>query len=229
LADAPAIKAVLVDLDGTMLDTAPDLEAAANATLASLDLAPLAHNAAREFIGKGVSVFVRRFLEASLGKEPEPRLLVRAQTRFSKFYERFNGSASRPFPGVLEGLTALRAQRLAVACVTNKLMRFALPLITRSGLEPYIQAIVTSDTAGARKPEAAIMLHACALLGVSPASAWVIGDSDNDGDSARAAGCRFLLVPYGYREGRPVEAIACDAVVANLLEAAEYLKSISAG
>ncbi len=220
------VRAVLIDLDGTMIDTAPDLEAAANASLASLGLAPLAPDAAREFIGKGISVFVRRCLEASLGKEPDPRLLVRAQTRFSKFYERFNGAASRPFPGVLEGLTALRAQRLAVACVTNKLMRFTLPLITKSGLEPYIQAIVTSDTAGARKPGPAIMLHACALLGVSPSAACVIGDSDNDGEAARAAGCRFLLVPYGYREGRPVSDIACDAVVGNLLEAAEFLKTI---
>jgi phosphoglycolate phosphatase len=179
----------------------------------------------RDFIGKGTSFLVRRCLETSLGREPEPRLLMRAQTRFTRHYERLNGVAAQPFPGVVEGLAALRAQGLGVACITNKLMRFTVPLLARTGLERYIHAIATSDTAGARKPDPAMLFHACRLLGVEAAQACVIGDSDNDGDAARAAGCRFLLVPYGYREGRALEEMACDAVVNSLVEAAALLKT----
>ena len=96
-AAAVPVRAVLVDLDGTLLDTAPDLAAAANATLESLGLAPVDPAAVRDFIGKGVSFLVRRCLETSLGRAPEPRLMMRAQTRFSKNYEQVSGAASRPF------------------------------------------------------------------------------------------------------------------------------------
>lgn len=217
------VRAVLVDLDGTLLDTAPDLAAAANATLEGLGLAPVDPAAVRDFIGKGVSFLVRRSLETSLGRAPEPRLMMRAQARFTKHYERLSGAASQPFPGVAEGLEAMRAQGLAIACITNKLMRFTVPLLAKAGIARHIQAISTSDTAGARKPDPAMVLHACKLLGVQPAQACVIGDSDNDGEAARAAGCRFVLVSYGYREGRRLDEMQCDARVDSRVEAAALL------
>ncbi|MGQ0510974.1 MAG: phosphoglycolate phosphatase [Betaproteobacteria bacterium] len=220
------VRAVLVDLDGTLLDTAPDLAAAANAMLESLGMAHVDPAVARDFIGKGVAFLVRRCLETSLGGPPEPRLMMRAQTRFSKHYERLSGTASQPFPGVIEGLEAMRAQGLAIACITNKLMRFTVPLLAKAGIARHIQAISTSDTAGARKPDPAMILHACKLLGVQPAQACVIGDSDNDGDAARAAGCRFVLVSYGYREGRELRDLQCDARVDSLAEAAALLGTI---
>lgn len=179
----------------------------------------------RDYVGKGVAALVRRSLESSLGKLPDDRLLVRAQVKFSKHYETYNGAASQAFPGVVEGLAAMRAQGLQLAVVTNKLMRFAQPLLDKKGLSRYLQAVVTSDTAGARKPDPAMITHACRLLGVPAAEACVIGDSDNDGDAARAAGCRFILVSYGYREGRALEEMACDAVVGSLVEAAALLKA----
>jgi len=179
----------------------------------------------RDFIGKGVSFLVCRCLEASLGREPEPRLMMRAQSRFAKHYERLSGGASQPFPGVVEGLETMRAQGLAIACVTNKLMRFTVPLLEKAGIARHIQAISTSDSAGARKPDPAMILQACKLLGVRPANACMIGDSDNDGDAARAAGCRFLLVSYGYREGRTLEAMQCDARVDSLIEAVGLLNA----
>ncbi|MDA0274802.1 MAG: phosphoglycolate phosphatase [Proteobacteria bacterium] len=221
-----AIRAALVDLDGTLLDTAADLAAAANATLEGLGLAPVAPVAVRDFIGKGVSFLVRRCLETSLGRAPEPRLMMRAEARFRKHYERLSGAASQPFPGATEGLEAMRAQGLAIACITNKLMRFTVPLLAKAGIARHIQVISTSDTAGARKPDPAMVLHACKLLGVQPAQACVIGDSDNDGEAARAAGCRFVLVSYGYREGRALGELQCDARVDSLVEAAALLGTI---
>ncbi len=182
----------------------------------------------RDYIGKGVSFLVRRCLERSLGRAPEPRLMMRAQARFSRHYERLSGAASRPFPGVVEGLEAMRAQGLAIACITNKLMRFTVPLLAKAGIARHIQAIATSDTAGARKPDPAMVLHACRLLGVQSAQACVIGDSDNDGEAARAAGCRFVLVSYGYREGRALAEMRCDARVDSLVEAAALLRASGA-
>ena len=219
------IGAVLIDLDGTLLDTAPDLAAAANATLRDLQLAALDPAAIREFVGKGIVVLMQRSLQAALGRAPDDALAEEARQLFTAHYERVNGSASSLFPGVVEGLGRMREQGLRLACVTNKVERFTLPLLAKAGLDRSFDAIVTSDNAGARKPDPAIVLHACRLLAVPPAGACMIGDSDNDGEAARAAGCRFLLVPYGYREGRALGEIACDAVVADLLEAAERLKA----
>jgi phosphoglycolate phosphatase len=217
------IRAALIDLDGTLLDTAPDLAAAANAALGEFGLAPVDPALIRNFVGKGIAVLVRRCLESTLGRMPDPALFERVQARFDVHYERLNGTASRPFPGVVEGLVAMRAQGLRLACVTNKHSRFTGPLLAKAGLGRFFDVVVTSDTAGASKPDPAIFLHACELLGVSPAQACVIGDSANDSQGAWAAGCRFLLVPYGYREGQVVGEIGCDGTVATLLEAASAL------
>jgi phosphoglycolate phosphatase len=219
------VRAALIDLDGTLLDTAPELAAAANATLGEFGFAPIEAALVRDFVGKGLAALVRRCLEASLGAPPDGRLQERVEERFAVYYEELNGTLAQPFPGVREGLAALRAQGLLLACVTNKVMRFTAPLLEATGLRGAFQAVVTSDTAGARKPDPEIFRYACWQLGVPPARACVIGDSANDSDGAQAAGCGFLLVPYGYREGRALEDIACDSVVATLVEAAQALRA----
>lgn len=222
------IRAVLLDLDGTLLDTAPDLAAAANATLADLKLAALPEALVRDFVGSGIAMLVRRSLTAALGCFPEAATLAMAQARFAEHYQRLNGAAARPFPGVVEGLEAMRAQGLRLACVTNKAVRFTAPLLAAAGLAPHFEVTVTSDMVGARKPDPAMFLHACRALGVPVAQACAIGDSANDADGARAAGCRFLLVPYGYREGRDLAQIPCDGVVETLLDALSAMQRFAA-
>lgn len=210
-----AARAALIDLDGTLLDTAPELAAAANAMLAELGLAPLPAATVSSFIGRGVQVLVSRCLDA-VGREPVGTELE----VFSRHYERLSGSAALAYPGVHEGLAAMREHGLALACVTNKPARFTLPLLAATGLAPYFAAVVTADAVGRRKPDPEPFLHACRLLEVRPGEAVVIGDSQNDAAAARAAGCRFLLVPYGYREGADARDIASDGIVASLHEAA---------
>ncbi|MGQ0654095.1 MAG: phosphoglycolate phosphatase [Betaproteobacteria bacterium] len=207
------VKAVLLDLDGTLLDTAPELAAAANGMLADLGLAPLPAERVRDFIGSGIPNLVER----CLGAIPSNKALA----RFAAHYERVNGTMSVPFPGVLEGLRALKPFRLA--CVTNKAAAFTLPLLERTGLAAYFDAVVTSDQVGKRKPHPAPYLHACTRLGVAPAEAVAIGDSANDAEAGRAAGCRVWLVSYGYTEGRDVRCIPCDRLIADLVEAAGFL------
>jgi phosphoglycolate phosphatase len=218
------IRAALLDLDGTLLDTAPDLAQAANRTLAELGLRELPESQVRDFIGQGVAVLVRRCLEASGGRTPDDALFESALARFAAHYERVNGSTSVPYPGVREGLAAMRAGGLRLACVTNKAARFAVPLLAARALDEYFDAVVTSDQAGSRKPSPGPFLVACERLGVSPDEAAAIGDSANDAQGARAAGCApVMLVPYGYREGRDIRSIECDGIVASLFQAADVL------
>ena len=218
------IRAALLDLDGTLLDTARDLAQAANRTLAELGLRDLPESQVRDFIGQGIALLVRRCLDAAVGRAPDDALFESALSLFAVHYERVNGSASIPYPGVHEGLAAMRAGGLRLACVTNKAARFAVPLLAARALEGYFDAIVTSDQAGSRKPSPGPFLVACERLGVSPHEAAAIGDSANDAQGARAAGCApVLLVPYGYREGRDIRAIECDGIVVSLFEAADVL------
>ena len=212
------IRAALVDLDGTLLDTAPDIAAAANATLAELGMRQLEAGQVRDFIGQGISALVRRCLESAGGGKPEEPLYESALACFARHYERLNGSASLPYPGAAEGLAAMKARGLRLACVTNKASRY-----TSSGFAGYFDQVVTSDRAGRRKPDPEPFLFACRALGVSPQEAAVIGDSANDAEGGRRAGCRVLLVPYGYREGQDVRSIECDGIVVSLLDAANLL------
>jgi phosphoglycolate phosphatase len=216
------IKAVLLDLDGTLLDTAPDLAAAANAMLAEQGLERLAAGVVRDFIGRGIPHLVERCLQAAGAPLPCARL-ESALRSFGAHYRRLNGSSSAPFPGVLDGLERMRAARLRLACVTNKAAAFTAPLLEKTGLAPFFDAVVSADQVGTRKPHPGPFLHACRALSVTPPEAAVIGDSANDAEAARAAGCRVLLVSYGYSEGRDVRTLDCDGVVATLGEAADLL------
>ena len=118
--------------------------------------------------------------------------------RFERHYEGANGCYSAPYPGVVEGLRAMRAQGLKLACVTNKPMRFAEPLLARFGLLALLDALVAGDSAAAKNPDPKPVLEACRRLGVQPAACVLIGDSAHDAHAARAAGAAFLAVPYGY-------------------------------
>jgi len=198
---AQSVKGVLVDLDRTLLDTAPDLAAAANAMLADLGCAALQVEKIGSFIGEGIAVLVRRVLDACFG-ENEARLhLVRALEHFERHYEVANGCHSAPYPGVVEGLRAMRWQGLKLACVTNKPMRFAEPLLARFDLLALLDTLVGGDSTGAKKPDPEPVLEACRRLGVPPGACVLIGDSAHDARAARLAGTSFLAVPYGYAGG----------------------------
>jgi phosphoglycolate phosphatase len=216
------IKAVLLDLDGTLLDTAPDLAAAANAMLADQGFSPLPIAAVRDAIGGGIPRLVERCLCAAGAVNPAARL-EQAVQNFRSHYARVNGVASRPFPGVRPALERMRAASLRLACVTNKASAFTAPLLEKTGLAAFFDAVVSPEQAGSRKPHPGPFLHACQALRVAPAETAVIGDSANDAQAARAAGCRVLLVAYGYSEGRDVRSLDSDGVVATLGEAVDRL------
>ena len=217
------MRAVLFDLDGTLLDTAPDLAAAANAMLAELGRSAVPLDAVVRAIGKGIPRLIERLLTGSPDAAADAAELAAARAIYERHYTLANGRAARPYPGVIEGLRAFGAMGLPRACVTNKSSVFTRSLLERTGLAACFELVVAGDTLARKKPDPAQLLHACERFAVAPAAALMIGDSMNDAQAARAAGCRIWCVPYGYNEGHPPESIDCDRLVASLAEAAGLL------
>lgn len=219
-----AIKLVLLDLDGTLLDTIPDLANAANGMRADLGLPPLPLALLATFVGKGMQVLVRRAMTGDASLEgPLPDGFEHALACFQRHYRELNGADTRVYPGVIAGLDAMHAQGLPLAVVTNKPQAYTPPLLARMGLDGYFPIVVCGDTCARKKPEAEPLLHACGLAGVAPAEALMIGDSINDTQAARAAGCAALAVSYGYNEGLDVQTLDVDGIVDTLLEAAGWI------
>jgi phosphoglycolate phosphatase len=217
------VKAIVIDLDGTLLDTAPDLADAAAAMLVELGQPPLPVDEIKTYIGNGVSRLVKRVLTRDMHAEPEPQYFERALAIFERHYGANVSRKSRPFPGVVEGLDAMRAAGFRLACITNKAARFTHPLLKDTGLFDYFELILSGDTLPEKKPSPLPLRHACQVFGCEPAALLLIGDSLNDAQAARAAGCPVFCVPYGYNRGRPVTELDIDAVVPTLADAAKLV------
>lgn len=223
------VRAVLFDLDGTLLDTVPDLHAAVCGMLADLGRPALPEEAVRRYVGRGIPNLVKRSLADSLAAadddSPAP---AEALASFRRHYARENGLRTQLFPGVREGLNAIRAKGLPMAVITNKTEAFTGPLLEMTGLAPYFPVVVSGDTLPKHKPDPMSLIWACGRLGVSPAEALFIGDSVNDFLAARAACCSVFLLPYGYNEGRDVQELACDAIVSSIESAAALIRGTTA-
>ena len=218
------IKAVMIDLDGTLVDSIPDLAAAANGMLREMGHRELDVDVIRTFVGKGIPNLVARSLTGSLEGTVSPDVLERAMPLYERWYTEVNGRHSAIYPGVVDGLEALAAARFPLACVTNKSGRFTQPLLEYLGLARYFTQVVAGDTLPQKKPDPAQLLFACRGFDVAPRDMLFIGDSVNDAQAARAAGCPVFCVPYGYNEGRDVRELDVDAIVDSLAEAAKLIE-----
>ena len=218
------VKAVMIDLDGTLLDTVQDLALAVNLMLIELGCPTLQEKRIANFVGKGVFHLVRRALTDVQGREPDEALIERAMPVFMNCYERTNGEHTKPYPGVIEGLDAFRATGFTLACVTNKIARFTLPLLQQQRLEHYFREVIAGDTLPKKKPDPLPLTHTAQKFGVEPRDLLLIGDSLNDVEAARAAGCPVFCVDYGYNEGLDVRTFDVDAIVSSLVEAYKLVK-----
>jgi phosphoglycolate phosphatase len=219
-----AVEAVVIDLDGTLLHTAPDLAEAANRMLAEMGLAPIAEDLIKTYIGNGVSRLIKRVLTRSMDGEPAAELFATAQPIYEKHYLEVVSLNSRPFPDVVEGLKSMKQAGYRLACITNKAAKFTIPLLKDTGLHDYFELILSGDSLPKRKPDPLPLLHACQQFGVTPDKMLLIGDSLNDTQAARAAGCHVFCVPYGYNRGSDVRDLDLDAVVSSLLVASTMIK-----
>jgi phosphoglycolate phosphatase len=218
---------VLIDLDGTLIDTAPDLAAAANRMRADFGLPALSVERIAAFVGKGAEVLVHRAMTDSFDGRIDDDAYAQARAAFFRHYEQTNGHESRVFDGVGCALAQLRVAGLKLACVTNKPKTFTMPLLERLGLRSWFEVIVAGDEVARPKPHPDLLLTACERLHLTPAQVVLIGDSINDALAAQAAGMPALLVETGYNEGESVAQLAAapgvDAILPALNDIARLL------
>jgi phosphoglycolate phosphatase len=214
------IRAVIFDLDGTLIDTASEIAVALGRTFAELKLSPLPKKAVENLIGRGVHSMVERALQQA----GEPSVDVDAAVaRFEEHYASTVGTEAELFPGVLEGLALLRDGGYKMSVVTNKPRYFTEKLLDRLAVKDLFAGLVAGDDGIRRKPHGDMLAAACSAMGSSAAASLMIGDSDNDVLAARNAGCPVWCVPYGYNEGRGPGTLACDRMVATVEAAARLL------
>lgn len=210
---AGPLEAAIVDLDGTLVDTLADFAAALNIMLRDLGLAPVATGVVAGFIGKGSEHLIGATL-AHVGAPAD--LYPRAWDHYQAAYRGLNGRWAKVYPGAEEGLRALRASGLRLACLTNKPGEFARELLRAKGLAPFFEVVFGGDAFERKKPDPLPLLKTCEALGTRPQATLMVGDSRNDAAAAHAAGCPVVLVTYGYNHGEPVRAVPADGYLDSL-------------
>lgn len=226
----PTTQALMIDLDGTMVDTMSDFEAALNLALADIDLPKVSPAVVNIAVGKGSEHLVRTVLQHQL-RLPEVQAsgLVCDNTTVDKMYEpaflryqhhygRVNGQHAQVYAGVREGLQAFQASGLPMACLTNKPTAFAKDLLERKGLQGFFSHVYGGDAFPRKKPDPLSLLETCKALGTAPSHTLMLGDSQNDAQAARAAACPVVLVTYGYNHGEPIRGVDCDGFIDSFTE-----------
>jgi phosphoglycolate phosphatase len=229
------IHAAIVDLDGTMVDTLGDFEHALNRCLADLDLPPVTRALVARTVGKGSEHLIRSVLAHQLAL-PEVTglsnvcagrsvdvLYQPAWLRYQHHYQRINGQYAEVYPGVVQGLQHMRDAGWALACLTNKPLAFAHNLLVSQGLDGFFTQVFGGDSFASKKPDPLPLLKTCDALGSAPERTLMVGDSSNDAQAARAAGCPVVLVRYGYNHGQPVEGVDADGYLDQLTQVGDWL------
>jgi len=218
------VSAVAFDLDGTLVETLPDLHEAAIRMLAQIGRPAVSESTVRAYVGDGVDRLVKRLLTGEPDGEPDAVAFEEAAENFRAHYASVLTRASRPFPGAFSTLEVLRSRGFKLACVTNKPARFTEPLLQGLGLTAYLDRIFSGDSLPRKKPDPLPLVHTARVFGIEPAQLLMIGDSPVDTGAARAAGCPVFCVPFGYRGTLPVQALDCDAIVPTLPDLLDLIR-----
>lgn len=209
---------VLIDVDGTLVDSVPDLAYCIDEMLKALDMPVRGEERVRHWVGNGVERLVRRGLINQLDGEPDEALFEKAMPIFNALYALNTSKRSCLYPGVKEAMEFLKSTGLKIGCVTNKASQFTLPIIKDLGLADYFDIVVCGDTLAKKKPDPMPLLHAAQQLGVSPEASLMLGDSMSDVKAARAAGFDIICMSYGYNHGEDIRDSKPDAVVDSMAE-----------
>ncbi len=220
-----SIAAILVDLDGTMLHTAPELAESANRMLRDMSRPAVSQDLLMSYIGNGIGWLVKRALTGDMHAEPDVALYEKAMPIFEQHYSELL-LQSKLFDGVIEGLNAMRAAGFRLGCITNKVARYTEPLLKGIGLAHYFEIVLSGDSLPEKKPHPLPLQHAAKFFGVPVEQVLFIGDSLNDTIAARAAGCPVVCVPYGYNHGEPVDGLDLDAVIPDLPAAMKLIRKV---
>ena len=209
---------VLIDVDGTLVDSVPDLAYCVDEMMKRQGREPWGEARVRDWVGNGVERLVRRALVGRLDGEPDETEFEQAYPVFLDLYADNTSKRSVLYPGVREGLDYLKRAGYALGCVTNKAERFTVPLLKDLGIHDDFAIVVSGDTLAHKKPHPEPLLHAARFFGVAPADSLMVGDSVNDVKAARAAGFMVACVPYGYNHGDDIRDAQPDLVIDTLAD-----------
>jgi phosphoglycolate phosphatase len=218
--DGKTLAAILLDLDGTLVDTVDDITVAVNRALDERRLHGLTISQVRNLIGQGAPALIARavkLLGVPLPAADQAALTERFLFHYGEL-DSLDESRARAYPGVVDGLGKLHALGLRLAVVTNKQGHIASDLLKRLALSQWIDVVVGGETCERRKPDPQPLHFACHALNVDPQQTLMVGDSLNDVLAARAAGLPVVCVPYGYNEGRDPRGLSCDAFIESLAD-----------
>jgi len=211
-------KMILIDVDGTLVDSVPDLAFCVDEMMRRLGRPTHGEDAVRNWVGNGVERLVRRALTGQLDGEPSDEDFERAYPLFLDLYAENTSKRSVLYPGVREGLDYMKSQGYQLGCVTNKAGQFTIPLLRDLGIHDEFGIIVAGDTLPVKKPDPQPLLHAAAHFGVDAADSLMIGDSKSDVTAARAAGFQIICMSYGYNHGEDIRNYSPDAVIDSMAE-----------
>ncbi len=218
-------KLVLFDLDGTMVDSVPDLSFCLDATLEQIGLPLRGINAARRWVGNGVDRLVKRGITNDMSDDPDPELFNYAIALFREIYAENTSKYSMVYDGVFEGLALLQEAGVHRACVTNKAEQFTLPLLEQLKLASYLEFVVSGDTLLKSKPDPLPLLHIANHFSIDPSDCVMVGDSMHDMQAARAAGFTAIAVPYGYNHGIDIAESKPDAIINSIADLQKLFQS----
>ncbi len=209
---------VLIDVDGTLVDSVPDLAYCVDEMLKALGMPVRGEQRVRHWVGNGVERLVRRGLINQLDGEPDEALFEKAMPIFNELYAVNTSKRSTLYPGVKEAMQFLKSTGVKIGCVTNKAAQFTLPIIKDLGIADYFEIVVCGDTLAKKKPDPLPLLHAAEKLAVKPETSLMLGDSMSDVKAARAAGFDIICMSYGYNHGEDIRDSKPDAVVDSMEE-----------
>jgi len=211
-------KMILIDVDGTLVDSVPDLAYCVDEMMRRLGRPAHGEDKVRNWVGNGVERLVRRALVGQLEGEPSDEDFAAAYPLFLALYAENTSKRSVLYPGVREGLDYMRAQGYRLGCVTNKAAQFTIPLLKDLGIHDEFGIVVCGDTLPVKKPDPRPLLHAAEHLGVSADDSLMLGDSKSDVTAARAAGFQIVCMSYGYNHGEDIRNYSPDAVIDSMAE-----------
>jgi len=216
---------ILIDVDGTLVDSVPDLAYCVDETMKALGRPAHGEARVRNWVGNGVERLVRRALVGRLEGEPSDADFDAAYPIFIDLYRDNTSKRSLLYPGVREGLDGLKAAGIRLGCVTNKAAQFTEPLLKDLGIYDDFEIVISGDTLPKKKPDPAPLLHGAQFFGVEPADAMMVGDSVSDVRASRAAGFQIVCMSYGYNHGRDIRDFHPDAVIDSLIELPSLLQT----
>ena len=223
------VRCVMFDLDGTLVDSAPDIAISLNKVLQQLSLPTRDLAQVREWIGNGASRLIKRALTGKVDEEPSEAAFKKAHALFFDIYEKNINVESALYPGAMEGLNLLKESGFLLACVTNKPRRFTPPLLEALNIDQHFDYVMCGDDLSVKKPDPQVLYSVLNQFELKPMQAVMVGDSASDINAARAANITSFCVRYGYNQlssqGKSVDALGADYIIDSVAEIPQYLSN----